>query len=41
VNVAHLQEKIDANFEWLMGGYADSIRALAEGQLRKLFEKGF
>ena len=41
VDVAHLQEKIDANFEWLMGGYADSIRALAEGQLRKLFEKGF
>lgn len=41
VDVSHLQEKIQANFEWLMGGYADSIRNLAEVQLRKLFEKGF
>jgi hypothetical protein len=41
VDVTHLQEKINANFEWLMGGYADSIRSLAETQLRQLFEKGF
>ncbi len=40
-DVTAVQEKIDANFEWLMGGYADSIRALAENQLRQLFEKGF
>lgn len=36
-----VQEKIHRNFEWLMGGYADSIRARAEKDLAVLFEKRF
>lgn len=39
VDVDHLRERMDRNFDWLMGGYAESIRARAEEDLRILFEK--
>jgi hypothetical protein len=39
VDIDHLQEKINANFEWLMGDYAESIRIRAQEDLRILFEK--
>jgi hypothetical protein len=39
VDIDHLREKINYNFDYLMGDYADSIRARAEEDLRILFEK--
>jgi hypothetical protein len=41
IDLDSLEEKINRNFEWLMGGYADSIRHRAEQDLAKLFEKTF
>jgi hypothetical protein len=34
-----VKEKVDANFDWLMGGYTDSIVDRAKQDLRILFEK--
>ena len=39
VDIDHLSDKINQNFDYLMGDYADSIRARAEEDLRILFEK--
>ena len=39
VDVDHLQEKINRNFDYLMGDYADAIHARAQEDLRILFEK--
>lgn len=39
LDVDALKEKLDYNFEWLMGDYAESIRAKAQEDLRILFEK--
>lgn len=39
VDIDHLQEKINRNFDYLMGDYADSIHARAQEDLRILFEK--
>ena len=41
IDLDAVQEKIDRNFEWLMAGYADSIRERAERDLAQLFEKRF
>lgn len=41
IDLDAVQEKIDRNFEWLMGDYADSIRERAERNLAQLFEKRF
>jgi hypothetical protein len=41
IDLDAVKEKIDRNFEWLMGGYADSIRQRAERDLAQLFEKTF
>jgi hypothetical protein len=34
-----VKEKTEANFEWLMGGYTESIVERARQDLRILFEK--
>jgi hypothetical protein len=39
MNMDSLKEKLDYNFEWLMGDYAESIRARAQEDLRVLAEK--
>jgi hypothetical protein len=39
VDIDHLSDKINQNFDYLMGDYADSIRARAEEDLKILFEK--
>lgn len=39
MDVDALKEKLDYNFEWLMGDYAESIRARAQEDLRVLAEK--
>jgi len=39
IDLDAVQEKVDRNFEWLMGGYAESIRQRAERDLAQLFEK--
>jgi len=41
IDLDSVKEKIDRNFEWLMGGYADSIRQRAERDLAEIFEKTF
>ena len=41
IDLDAVQEKINANFEWLMGGYSESIRQRAERDLAVLFEKRF
>lgn len=41
IDLDAVKEKIDRNFEWLMGGYVDSIRQRAERDLAQLFEKTF
>lgn len=41
IDLDSVKEKIDRNFDWLMGGYAESIRARAERDLAQLFEKRF
>jgi hypothetical protein len=41
IDLDAVEEKINRNFEWLMGGYADSITRRAEQDLAKIFEKRF
>lgn len=41
IDLDAVKEKTQANFEWLMGDYADSIVLRAKEDLRKIFEKGF
>ncbi len=41
IDLDAVKEKTQANFDWLMGGYADSIVLRAKEDLRKIFEKGF
>lgn len=41
IDLDDLKEKIDRNFDYLMGDYAENIRRRAEEDLRVLFEKRF